>query len=242
MSIDSLSVGSNQRQINIVGDPNTASNYTAVLALADALSLAGKFGLITGGVHLVQNAGGTFDIARAAPGVTGIPSVSTEGTKATFSYGLIGFTPVATPTDFLTITGSGTKTIRVTRVEIHGISTSGASVDLQLLRRTTANSGGTSTNPAAVLNDTNNAAATATLTLYTANPTTGTSAGSIRSGKLNLGVAGVGGSLVWDFGTRNSQGVVLRGTTQSLCINWSGAAVPAGTVLAISIEWVEDAS
>lgn len=242
MPIDAASVGANQRQIVVVGDPTTASGQGSVLQLADATNLAGGYGLVVGAVSFVRNASLTYDVARAAPGITGIPAVSTEGTKATYCVGIIGITPAATPTDIVTIYGSGSKTIRVTRIEVSGMATAAATVDLQLIRRSTADTGGTSTNPAAVAHDTNNPGATAVVTLYSANPTLGTGVGTVRGGKLNLGAAGAAGSLIWDFGTRNGQGMVLRTAAQGLAINWNGAAVPSGGVLCASIEWVEDAS
>jgi hypothetical protein len=49
-------------------------------------------------------------------------SVSTEGVRATYCYASQANTPAATPTDILTITGSATKTIRITRIAIGGIA------------------------------------------------------------------------------------------------------------------------
>jgi hypothetical protein len=147
MAIDSVTVGSNEREINVIGDPVTSANRAAVLAMADALSLSGKYAVIAGSPLLLLNSGGTYNLAREFVGGTGIQAVSIEGTRATFSVGAAGITPAATATDILTLYGSGTKTVRVSRIKISGTATSGATADILLVRRSTANSGGTATNP-----------------------------------------------------------------------------------------------
>ncbi len=242
MAIDSQNVGSNSRPINIIGDPVTAANMGAVLGVADGTSMAGKFAQMVESINAILNSGGTYDIARATPGVTGVPLVCIESIKNTYSAGIISLSLAATATDFFTIFGSGTKTVRVTNIEVYGMATAAATVDLQLLRRSTANTSGTSSTPTSILHDTSNAAATAALTIYTANPTLGTSVGLVRASKLNLGAAGSAGSVKWTFGTKNDQALVLRGATQGLCLNWNAQAVPSGTLISTFIEWVEDAS
>lgn len=242
MPIDSTQVGPNQRQIMTIGDPITSSNLGSVLPIANGTSTSGLFAPLTQGATLLKNAGNTFDSARSTPGITGVQAVSTEGLKTTYSVGSITFTPAATATDIWTLFGSSTTTVRLLRLEISGIATAAATVEIQLIKRTTADTAGTSASLTPVSHDKNNAAATATVNLYSANPTLGTGAGNVRGGKLNLGAAGAAGLLVWDFGTRNSQGVVLRGVAEGLCLNWNGAAVPSGTLLCISAEFVEDLS
>src|SRR3989304_1249347 len=105
MPIDSKLVGANERQIILWGDPASAAAHAGLLQ----------------SVGLVLNPAGTYDLARAAAGTTGVPVVNTEGTKPTFSAGTIGFTPVANPTDFWTIIGSARRTVRVLRVTVTGI-------------------------------------------------------------------------------------------------------------------------
>ena len=241
MGIKVVNVGPDQVPVFIVGDPNTANQLASVLSVADATSLAGLFATVGQQVPLLLNAGGTYDRQKEAPGALGVPSVNTEGTKASYSTSTLAFTPAATATDFFTIAGSGTKTIRVTRISISGIATSGASNDIQLVKRTAANTGGTASNPTICQHDSNDAAATATVSLYSANPSgLGTGAGSPRGQKLNLGAAGAAGVIVWDFTMRNSKGIVLRSASQLLALNWNGASVPSGTSIDLDIEWTEE--
>lgn len=234
-------VGSAMTPVQLIGDPNTASNYASTLPLSDGRSLSGLSALVAQTPVILQNASGTYDVMRSAPGTTGVLSVNTEGTKATYSAATIAFTPVATATDFECIIGSGTKTVRVLRLQISGIASSATSVDVQLIKRSTANSGSTPVALTAVPNDSNDASATATVNTYTSsNPTTGTAVGTVRGAKLNLGATGAAGAIVWDFTRNNDQGIVLRGTSQSLCFNWNGAAVPSGTSLDFDNEWSEE--
>lgn len=239
MSLETKVVGSLDRPVVILGDPTTAANYASILALTDALSLSGKYANIAGAAELLLNASGTYDIARSALGTTGIKAVSTESSKATFSVASVGIVPVASATDVFILNGSGTKTIRVLQVHISGVCGSAVSVDVSLVRRSTANSGGTSATPTVTTFDTNNAAGTAVALSYTANPTTGTLVGAIRSAKLNLGLTSAAGSITWDFSTRNSQAVVLRGTAQGLAVNLNGVSITSG-LLDIFVEYTEE--
>ena len=241
MPIDSKLVGANERQIILWGDPASAAAYASALTAIDARNLAGLYTGLVQSVGLVLNPAGTYDLARAAAGTTGVPVVNTEGTKPTFSAGTIGFTPVATPTDFWTIIGSASKTVRVLRVTVTGIATAAASIGIQLIKRSSANTGGTTSTLTIAPHDSNDAAATAVVSTYSVNPTgLGTSIGLVRAKTLNLGAAGAAGEIVFDFGTRNSRAVVLRGVAQALALNWNGAAVPAGTVLTIDVEFSEE--
>lgn len=243
---DAVTVGGNLRNIGVIGDPVTAAAMVNMVQaqLTDAQNLdASLYAMLVGQVALLLNSSGTFDRARSALGTTGIPSINSEGTLPTYNAGVVAFTPIATPTDIWKI-AFVTNVVRVTRISISGMATAAATVDIQLIRRSTANTGGTTTTITASKNDANDGAPSATVMYYSAgaNPTTGTSAGIVRAEKLNLGAAGAAGKIVWDFSTRNSKGILLRTAAQELVINWGGAAVPAGTVLDIDVEWTEAAA
>ena len=186
---------------------------------------------------------GSASVALDASGDSplGYSFVNTEGQKATYSYAAEGITPVATPTDLLTLTGSATKTGRLTRLSVNGLATAAGSIPLILIKRSTADSGGTSTTPAGVPHDSNDAAASLTLNQYSANPAAlGTAVGNLRAKKLALPLAGTpGNEVVWEF-NRQSRFPVLRGTAQQLALNLAGATLPAGTALDFDIEWTEE--
>lgn len=172
-----------------------------------------------------------------------VNSIPLDGAKQSFSASATAVTAAATPTDVFTLTGSGTKTIRITRVELSGTETLSASKNVLLIKRSAANTGGTSATLTAVPYDSANSAATATARSYTANPTgLGATVGAIRSLVFDLpapgGATGTS-SIVWDFGSRPAQAVVLRGAAEVLAINLNGVT-SAGNSLSFSIEWSEE--
>jgi hypothetical protein len=170
--------------------------------------------------------------------------VSHNSPKPTFRYTAVDITPVATATDVLVLKGSATKTIRVTRAGILGTATAASIYDLYLTKRTTANTGGTSTAPTPSQSDSSDAAATATLALYTANPSALGTGVTLEASKVYLpaGATPAGAATVREFffGSRNDKAPVLRGTAESIAFNFAGQAVPAGASLYMVIEWTED--
>jgi hypothetical protein len=147
----------------------------------------------------------------------------------------------ATATDFVTITGSASKTVKVTRIKISTTQTTAGLNEIVLLKRSTANTAGTSAAMTAVPYDANNAAATATCLSYTANPTTGTLVANMDIPKIPAPAPATGAPIeyVWDFTKEFVQPPVLRGTAQVLALNFNGAAIPTGLVVNATIEWVE---
>lgn len=168
--------------------------------------------------------------------------VSTEGAKASYSAGFSALVPAAAATDVFTIQGSATKIIRVTRIAVSITTTAGSGIALNttLVKRSTIDSGGTSTTASLVAHDSTNTAGSAVVRGYTANPTLGTSVGTIRSNRFQVATAGATeNELVWDFGTRPAQAIVLRGTSDQLCINLGGGTI-TGPIAAFSVEWTEE--
>lgn len=169
----------------------------------------------------------------------------TDGLKTSYSAAIGGLVGVTACTDLFTLTGSATKTIRITRVDISGaIATTAQQVEVFGLVRSTANATGTSTSPAAVPYDSNDPAATAVVRAYTANPgTLGTLVGNVRVAKMLLGVTGgttVQDRLIWDFGDRPTKALVLRGATQVFAINLNGVTFSTASSFNLYIEWTEE--
>jgi len=169
-------------------------------------------------------------------------SVGYEGTQATYSAAASGIVPVASATDIFTITGSSTKTVKITRISLTMSTTPGGGLldNLVLLKRSTANSAGTSTTMTNVPHDSTFAAGTAVVRAYTANPTTGTLVGNIRAERAALENAGlIVSRLIWDFGNRGNKTLVLRGVNEVLAINLSATTITGGKFSA-DVEWVEE--
>tara|TARA_R110000822_G_scaffold309096_1_gene437979 strand:+ start:2748 stop:3353 length:606 start_codon:yes stop_codon:yes gene_type:complete len=164
-----------------------------------------------------------------------------DGVSKTYSASITGLVVAATATDFLMITGSATKTIRVTKIEIIGTASTAAATDITIIKRSGLDEAGTSTTLTNVPNDSSDAAATAVIKAYTANPSAlGASVGNILSSKLFLSTAATQPYL-WKvlFGDRASKSIVLRGASECLCLNYN-SATNAGNSISISVEFIED--
>lgn len=161
--------------------------------------------------------------------------------SSTYSAAVTALSSANNPTDIFTITGSATKTIRVTRVRVDGTQTTSGTANIQIIRRSTANSAGTSTAPTPVAHDSTNVAATAVVRAYTANPTLGTIVGLIRSDREFVpAVTALGEEVIYDFAdSRGVQQIVLRGTNEVLSVNLNAVTVTGG-LFNISFEWIEE--
>jgi len=175
-----------------------------------------------------------------------VNAVPVSGSKISYSSATVGLVTAASATDIFTITGSATKTIRVKHIRISGTVSSTTYVDVLLIKRSAANTSGTSTAVNAVPNDSSNPAASATVLSYTANPTLGAVVGTMKSAKLlmnqtvpnNAQSAGVQIPIEWTFGSRG-QAITLRGTSQVLAINLNSTTL-SGSSFDITIEWQEE--
>lgn len=188
----------------------------------------------------------TGSIAISMSGNPGLAVVQGEPLRRiTYSAIITGLAPAASATDFLTLTGSATKTVRLQRVSCSGTSTAAATAVVQAVTRSTANSAGTATAPAGVPHDTLSPAASATVAAYTANPTLGTIVGSgIRTGNISTvtvaSTAVPARPLEWNFGRDSAEEIVLRGIAQVFALNGNGASFSAGAALNCDLQWTEE--
>lgn len=164
------------------------------------------------------------------------------------------FTPQPTAAiTLISITGSATKTVRIKRIMIGGVSTAVSASIFQLVRTSVLGAGGTTVSPTVGKLDVNSAAATALVSHYTATlKLTGTAVGGpLTTQMIHTGVTvtpatlalGMPQALFPEFGAPIGQAIVLRGTADILEVqNLTPANLGAGTVLTYSVEWEEDAS
>jgi hypothetical protein len=175
--------------------------------------------------------------------------VNNEGRRNTYRGVSVAFTPVAAVSYPLwTISGSSTKTVRITRLHIAAFCTTGTALPARAtLYKFSSNSGGTQVAGTASLMDSNNAAATAVFGNYTTIPTTAAVIGGpIQADVLSwitqsATVPQPPTAIVdWTFGTNGGQQLVLRGASQ-----WAGfylSAIGTTPVMSVTCEWVEDNS
>ncbi len=158
--------------------------------------------------------------------------------KATYRTAFV-VAPAASATDVFQLIGSATKTVEITQIIISGTQTTGGLVDVYIKKRSTANSGGTSSASTNVPMISTDAVATAVGAIYTANPTTGTTVGDVA-----IVTAAVGATTstddniaIIDFGTRG-KALALVGVAQAMAISLNGVTLTGGS-LKIMIEFLE---
>lgn len=171
--------------------------------------------------------------------------------RNTYSSVALALPPAASATDIACIAGSATKTVIVRRLGISGTAGTLVTAPFTLVRRASADTGGTAATTTAnwanniAKHDTTSPSATATLISYSANPTINdTSPTYLRSDELTLPTTAAGTvtrPLIWepDMAFGFPQGLVLRGVAQQLCINLNGVSVSSG-LLHASITWTEE--
>lgn len=172
--------------------------------------------------------------------------------KQTYRAVSIGLVPASTATDFFCIAGSATKVVKVTGFALQGVAGTLTSVPVVALRRASVDTGGTAAstiaNPANTIGkvDINNAASTATLIAYTANPTIVDASPTYIGAKymtLPTVAAGTNTPVTeFVFGAnlpQFTQQLTLRGITDQVCLNMQAGTVTAG-VINIQVAWTEE--
>ena len=186
-----------------------------------------------------------------------IPLVGLDSTRVTYRVSA-QFTPTATAgVTLISITGSATKTVRIMRIMMGGVSTALSARAILALQRTSAlGAGGTTVSPTVALMDRGAgaayAAATAVVSHYT---TTLKAAGTGVGGYLGIQrvftdtvttptVASREDLMLFpERGVAVGSAIVLRGATDYLEVqNINASDLAAGTVLNYTVEWCEDAS
>jgi hypothetical protein len=177
----------------------------------------------------------------------GATQVNIEGQKNSYTAGLLANTPAATPTDVAILSGSATKTIKVTRVLLTVSATAAGVVQYQLVKRVGGTQSAVNTafvaNTHGALLDSNNPASTVITAglagVYTANPASlGTLSGVISAWYITMPANGTT-VLTYDC-VRPAQCPTLRGATQFLAVNGNSHALLAGEVFGITFEYSEE--
>lgn len=204
---------------------------------------------------LLAALGGVALLATSLPVAAQVNTVAQTGVITayrngiSYSAGFIGLVPAASTTDLLCIAGSASKVIKLQQIKISGSGTA-ISVPATLVRRASADTGGTAAsttaNPANNIakRDTTNGTAAATVIAYTANPTIVDSAPTYLD-SANIGVVATTVGLIapvtlFDFGYTDKlvQPPTLRGVAEQICLNLN--ATSATALLSGSITWTEE--
>lgn len=186
-------------------------------------------------LYVDDGAGQTFAVSTKNPmpvsGNTNVPtySASNENIQNTGAG------------DVYIINGSDTKIIRIKGIRVSATANSAAVVTVSLVIRSSAASGGTSSQLTVVRSDQLNPAPTAVVRSYSVSPTPGSAIGAVRSRKIAVGTQGNSATIsesLFQFSPYWDQPITLRGASQSLCVNVSAAG--AGASWAIDHEHTEE--
>jgi hypothetical protein len=169
--------------------------------------------------------------------------VDIAGDRPTYSVAKDNIAPAANATDIFTLTCAIGKIIRIARVRVSGTASSNQVPEVQLWKRTSANSGGAAVAVTPVPHDTQDPASLAAAVYYTANPASLGTGQMLRTEHLSApgttGPAITPTTLIWDFSSLGVKPLVLR-NGESLAVNLAGAATPAGELIDVVIEYSED--
>lgn len=169
--------------------------------------------------------------------------------KATYVCSSPKFSTIASATDMWQIFGSGSKTVKILRITLNYVATMGSATinDFYLIKRSTANSGGTATTPTPCALDSNNSAASAVVKYYASgsNPTTGSTVAGVGMWSLSPIYTNALGSppqqhVLFDH-LLAGQALTLRGTGEGVVLNNNGQSL-GGTspTIAVNVIWTEE--
>ena len=233
--------GPTQDQAVLTGGEDVGGNLRPVLTDANgAVNITGKDpsgGASTSNPIQIGALQGTN--AQALRGnLAGQLLTDTSGQKKTYSVGFI-LTPDTAATDIAALAWGTTGLVRLVRASISFIGSAAGTRNVQLLKRSTANSGGTAATPTPVPHDSADGVADAVVTTYTGNPTLGTSLGALAASKVGISAASGLVTITWDYSNRNDKAPTLRSANQALAINLHGDTDLTGESVAGFFEWTE---
>lgn len=221
--------------------PGTASSSLG--KAEDAVAASGDSGVAVWAVRrdaVVSSASASGDYNEITVNKYGALNIASFGVTAKTYRAVANITVAASATDIAILPGNVANSVQVTKVTVSGIQTVVGLVRVSLVKRSTANTGGTTGAITAVPMDSSDAAATSAPLSYTANPTPGTTVGTVDEAYINmspLASGTIGTAKDFVFGTYGKP-IVLSTGSQGLAVNLNGVTVTGGVVTVI-YEWVE---
>jgi hypothetical protein len=161
-----------------------------------------------------------------------------QGSEYTYSAGVQNLTGVSG--DNLIITGFTGGVVRIRRISISSSAAASQTINANIIKRSTLDTGGTFNALSPVPHDSLDVASQVTVGYYTAAPTPGTQIGSLlRAAQIFINTAGgTPGITVFDFGDNTDQPITLRLATHMFALNLGNAPTNSPNI-GIDIEWVE---
>lgn len=176
--------------------------------------------------------------AVAAPvDTTGRLFVKPYPDTTTTSYHASAKIAASSTTDNAVLPGNATNTVLVTRVTVTCTETTAGIVNVELIKRSAADTGGTSAGMTEVPDDSNySAASSAALTYTGTGPSVGAAVGDLDNAQVGCNASATAGpNDIYIF--RPAKPIVLRGTAQQIAINLGGAVT--GGNITVTFDWME---
>lgn len=226
----SVAIASDQSTLNVIGTLADDGNAAATNRLPTMPAIAQSgFNSATSGRNTALN---TLSGTGAAL-VAAMPDMSLESYSASAVV-----SSASSATDISVLPGNANNTVLVTEVRVSCTQTTAGNVELHIIKRGSADSGGTSSGMTEVPDDANYSAADSALLTYTANPTINGTVGDIDIVKLGCMATGTTVPNDLYIGNFRQKPIVLRGTAQQLAVNLNSATVSGGS-FAITWKWIE---
>lgn len=184
---------------------------------------------------------GVFASSAAMAQVPGVGQPVAPAQFRTYRAVILNLAPAASATDFFTIQGSATAAVLVRSIKCSGVSTANGSALVQVVKRSTLDTTGTSTTMTNVRLNANQPVATAVVKAYTVNPgVLGTAIGTVDAGFLTTNTLATStvsnGALVFDF---TNQNLFIDAATTQVALNANAQSFTAGAALSCTVEWAE---
>lgn len=240
------SLGGNNTSLVVIDAANTAVTGGAALAVFYAahttLANATTFTQTEALSGSVVFSGVLVSVKPPAlPQITS--SVSAQLASFPASYSASASFAGSSTTDNACLPGNATNTTLVTEIRLSGIQTTAGIVNVEVAKRSTAGSGGTSASMTATPDDSNfQAAVSAPLSYTGTGPTVGTLVGDLDNAYVGIMASATASpdDIYISPASWKLKPIVLRSTGEKVCVNLGGALT--GGTLKVTIKWMEVAT
>jgi hypothetical protein len=145
-------------------------------------------------------------------------------------------------TDNAVMPGNASNTVLLTAIRLTCTQTTAGNINVEIIKRSAADTSGTSAAMIAVPDDSNYSAATSAPLSYTGTgPSAGAAVGDIDNAQIGCMAPATATPNDIYLLNRRQKPIVLRGTSQQVAVNIGNAALSGGN-LTVTFEWIETAT
>jgi hypothetical protein len=221
------------------------SSLTGTLSNNGAAAASNRIGTLPGIAQTSYNNGTASTQGRDAAfniGTDGLAWVAALPSMRPASYVASKKFAASSTTDNAVMPGNASNTVLLTAIKVTCTQTAAGNISVEVIKRSTADTVGTSAAMTAVPDDSNYSAAVSAPLSYTGTgPTVGTPVGDIDNAQIGCMAAATATPNDIYILNRRQKPIVLRGTAQQVAVNTGNAAISGGN-LTVTFEWIETAT